>query len=112
MNKYWIRATDDVDLIVRTAALKDYHRVERALTSRGFVHDVSSTAPICRWRIGSAVVDVMPTLAAILGFSDRWYPLFVNTASRHRCRRDCFHRASTSPGVVEDAEIERGIPKL
>lgn len=57
-----IRATQDVDLIVRAAALTEYHRIERALTKRGFTQDMSPGAPICRWRAGSALIDVMPTL--------------------------------------------------
>ena len=30
-------------------------------------------AVICRWRHGALVVDVMPTDAAVLGFTNRWY---------------------------------------
>ena len=70
-----IRSTDDVDLVVHVTVLKDYHAVERALTARGFVQDMSRDAPICRWRAGAVAVDVMPTIETVLGFSNRWYPL-------------------------------------
>ena len=75
-----IRPTEDVDLIVRALALVDYHRVEQALERRGFARDMSAEAPICRWRVREVAVDVMPTLDHILGFSNRWYPLALDTA--------------------------------
>jgi hypothetical protein len=75
-----IRPTDDVDLICRAVALPDYHRMEKALRARGFVQDMGPDAPICRWRIGAVIVDVMPTLEKILGFANRWYPLALETA--------------------------------
>lgn len=77
-----IRPTEDVDLIVHAATRADYHLVEDALRGRGFVNDMSADAPICRWRIGAVIVDVMPTLEDILGFSNRWYPLALETAER------------------------------
>ncbi len=75
-----IRPTEYVDLIVHAAVLADYHRVEEAMRDRGFVQDIAPTAPICRWRIGNVAVDVMPTLEKILGFSNCWYPLALQTA--------------------------------
>ena len=42
---------------------------------------MSAAAPICRWRIDNVAVDVMPTLEKILGFSNRWYPLALKTAT-------------------------------
>jgi hypothetical protein len=76
-----IRPTEDVDLICEALALRDYHRVEAALRTRGFVQDMRADAPICRWRTGDLAVDVMPTLEEILGFSNRWYPLALATAA-------------------------------
>jgi len=77
-----IRPTEDVDLIVSAVVRADYHRVEKALRQLGFVNDISIDAPICRWRIEKVTVDVMPTLKEILGFSNRWYPLALETAQR------------------------------
>lgn len=74
-----IRATDDVDVVVHVAVLKEYHKLERTLTARGFVQDISRDAPVCRWRIGAVAVDVMPTIETVLGFSNRWYPLAAAT---------------------------------
>lgn len=75
-----IRPTDDVDIVVQATVLHEYHLVETALITRGFVHDMQADAPICRWRIGPIAVDVMPMDERVLGFSNRWYPLAVSTA--------------------------------
>jgi hypothetical protein len=75
-----IRPTEDVDLVCSVEVLADYHRIEDALRTRGFFQDMRPEAPICRWRVGSAVVDVMPMLENILGFANRWYPLALQTA--------------------------------
>ncbi len=75
-----IRPTEDVDLLVQTLTLADYRRVENTLVARGFAHDMSPDAPICRWRVGDVAVDVMPALEGILGFSNPWYPLALDTA--------------------------------
>jgi predicted nucleotidyltransferase len=75
-----IRPTEDVDLIVEAVTLRDYHRIEQTLRTQGFQQDMQPAAPICRWRVGSVAVDVMPTLETILGFSNRWYPLALATA--------------------------------
>lgn len=75
-----IRPTEDVDLVCRAVALGDYHRIETALRTRGFAQDMRSDAPICRWRTGNVVVDVMPPLKEVLGFTNRWYPLALETA--------------------------------
>lgn len=75
-----IRPTEDVDLLVQALTLADYHRVGETLAARGFRHDMSPEAPICRWRAGAVAVDVMPPAESILGFSNRWYPLALETA--------------------------------
>ncbi len=75
-----IRPTEDVDLVVQATVLREYHAAEAALKAQGFVQDMSADAPICRWRIGTLTVDVMPMEKAVLGFANRWYPLAVATA--------------------------------
>lgn len=78
-----IRPTEDVDVICQVLALTEYHHIEDRLRTRGFMQDLSRNAPICRWRVAdlrSVIVDVMPTLESILGFSNRWYPLALETA--------------------------------
>src|SRR5580704_13878272 len=63
-----VRATRDVDVIVEILSLTEYHALERQLENGGFRHDRSSDAPICRWTVDSALLDVMPTNESVLGF--------------------------------------------
>ena len=74
------RVTYDVDLLAEVAALSGYHQLEKEFSRLGFRRDMSKDAPICRWRLGELEVDLMPTESSILGFSNRWYPLAVETA--------------------------------
>ena len=76
-----IRPTEDVDLIFQAVALVEYHRFEERLRARGFAQDHSPGAPICRWHIGAVTVDAMPTIDDVLGFSNRWYPVAIETAT-------------------------------
>ena len=76
------RVTFDVDLVAEVAGLPGYHALERRFEERGFRHDVSAGAPICRWRLGEIMVDLMPTNESVLGFSNRWYPHAVASAMR------------------------------
>ncbi len=77
------RVTYDVDLIAVVAALTDYHRLERRFVERGFTHDHSPDAPICRWRLRDIIIDLMPTDERVLGFSNRWYAEAANSASHY-----------------------------
>ena len=47
-----VRATQDVDAIVEVLSLQEYHSLEHSLEKRGFKHDRSPEAPVCRWTIG------------------------------------------------------------
>ena len=47
--------------------------MEKQLLTAGFLHVIGENVPICRWQIGNVVVDIMPSEAGILGFSNRWY---------------------------------------
>lgn len=68
-----IRPTRDVDVVIETVSRSDYQRVETEFRERGFAHDQSAGAPICRWRLGEVIVDLMPTSPDVLGFGNRWY---------------------------------------
>jgi len=74
------RVTYDVDLVVEVAALRNYHAMEAKFSKLGFVRDMATEAPICRWRYRELEVDLMPTDPDILGFANRWYPLVVSSA--------------------------------
>lgn len=75
-----IRPTEDVDLVAQVATVQAYHAFEGELRCRGFVQDMTAGAPICRWRFNAIAVDFMPSEPHILGFSNRWYPLAIETA--------------------------------
>jgi hypothetical protein len=76
------RTTADVDLIIEAGTRRDYHLISARLRELGFREDMSEGAPICRWIIDEVQVDVMPTAAAVLGFTNRWYAVALRTAER------------------------------
>ncbi|MBZ9752300.1 hypothetical protein K7W42_15715 [Deinococcus sp. HMF7604] len=67
-----VRATTDIDAIVETSRVGYVHLTE-ALNQQGFYEDTTEGAPICRFRSGELVLDVMPTDEQVLGFSNPWY---------------------------------------
>lgn len=75
-----IRPTQDVDVICSVIARSDYHELGRQLRQRGFQEDSRPGAPLCRWCINDLILDLMPAQSEILGFSNRWYPLALETA--------------------------------
>lgn len=55
-----IRSTEDVDMIVEVLSKSEYQDLCQKLRQRGFKESVEDDV-ICRWRLGSMIVDVMPT---------------------------------------------------
>lgn len=68
-----IRPTRDVDCVIELKSRIDYERLEKNLRNKGFAHDTSEGAPVCRMIYKGIKVDVMPTDEDILGFSNKWY---------------------------------------
>lgn len=77
-----VRPTNDVDGVVEAASLAEYYAVEREFEALGLPRDSSEGAPICRWRVAGVPFDLMPMSESVLGFSNPWYPLAVETANR------------------------------
>ena len=75
-----IRPTLDVDVVAHVVSMTEYHAMERHLEARGFNHDLSDDAPVCRWIRDGVLLDMMPSEPGILGFHNRWYPKVVQTA--------------------------------
>lgn len=77
-----VRATRDVDAVVN-ASRAVFHRIEAQVAQCGFARDVSSDV-ICRWvhKASGLLFDLMPVQPEVLGFTNRWYPLAVQTATR------------------------------
>jgi len=82
------RPTLDVDCFVEVSSRVEYAEVERELESRGFQHDMTPGAPICRWVYEEITVDVMPTDETILGFSNRWYSQKLRQTIQHPLESD------------------------
>ncbi len=69
-----IRPTTDVDVITEISSHLEQHELEKKLMTRNFSQAFNrSDDPICRWRNGELILDVMPLDERILGFSNRWY---------------------------------------
>jgi len=68
-----IRATLDVDVIVEILSYVEYVAFCERLHNHRFQEDDRPGAPLCRWRHGDLVLDVMPLDKNVLGFSNRWY---------------------------------------
>lgn len=86
-----IRPTKDVDAIVDVTSYAEYASLSERLRTLGLVEDTSEDAPLCRWRHGNVIIDVMPIDASVVGFSNRWYPKAIATAQQrsiagHRVR--------------------------
>jgi predicted nucleotidyltransferase len=75
-----IRMTIDVDLVAEVTTLIEFHALEKQFVLRGFSHDISKDAPICRWRKAELIVDLMPSHEGVLGFHNRWYPHVIESA--------------------------------
>src|SRR5687767_10711675 len=77
------RETDDVDVIASVSSQVEYYALSDQLRGLGFEPDTSEGAPLCRWKIGALVVDVMPDRADILGYTNAWYPAARASAAVH-----------------------------
>jgi hypothetical protein len=64
----------DVDVILEVATTIQYQtKLRKRLRACGFREATDEGAPLCRWLLEGIAVDVMPTKAGVLGFSNRWY---------------------------------------
>lgn len=106
-----VRVTFDVDLVASVSALAAYHGMEKELARLGFKRDMSPDAPICRWRYRELEVDLMPADPNILGFSNRWYPLALESATGFRLPSGSDIRLICAPvfvGTKFEAHANRG----
>ncbi len=72
-----VRPTDDIDVVVELINKGSHADLEAKLRQIGFRHDIESSV-ICRYKYHDIVVDVMPTDANILGFTNYWYKDGIN----------------------------------
>jgi len=76
-----VRATDDVDVILEVVASLRYSSVEARLRDLNFEHDMTPGAPMCRWKLGTLAVDIMPVEGALLGLNTKWFKEALETAT-------------------------------
>jgi hypothetical protein len=76
-----LRPTKDVDTITEVASYAEYARLSERLRALGLTEDTREGAPLCRWRHGPLIIDVMPTSEEVLGFANRWYTPALASAS-------------------------------
>jgi hypothetical protein len=68
-----IRPTYDVDAVISVKAIFNFYEMDAELKKRGFVNCALKKSPICRYRHGDLIFDLMPDDESILGFSNTWY---------------------------------------
>lgn len=79
-----MRTTKDVDCIIECATRADYFgRIRRKLRAQRFTEMVGEGIPTCAWEFGGIRLDVMPTSASVLGFSNQWYEEAAAHAKGH-----------------------------
>lgn len=71
------RPTDDIDVVVEILSRGSHADLEYELRQIGFRHDIESGIN-CRFKYKDIIVDIMPTDAQILGFTNRWYKAGIN----------------------------------
>jgi predicted nucleotidyltransferase len=72
LSKAEARPTEDVDVIIELASYTGYAELDENLRKLGFENDIESGV-LCRYKVQGVIVDVMPTDASVIGFSNRWY---------------------------------------
>ena len=92
-----IRPTDDVDAIVEISTKADYYRLGEKLRKLGFTEDTSKGAPLCRWRSGELILDIMPTSDSVLGFGNAWYQAAHTHANRVELNSDLCIQLVSAP---------------
>lgn len=77
----FVRPTEDVDVIIEVASYAEYQsKVGPVLRGSGLVECTDEGAPVCAWKVDGIRVDVMPTGATVLGFTNPWYHGAIATA--------------------------------
>ena len=79
------RVTRAVDCIVAVSNRSEFQKLEAKLHRCGFVNAglVGESGPLCRYTLDDILLDVMPTTAEVLGFTNRRFALAVREPERH-----------------------------
>jgi len=80
-----IRPTNDVDVVILLVSRSAMAQIEGKLRRQGFVHDDRWGAPMCRWRLKTVTVDIMPdSQGALMGLNTRWFTEALRSARPYR----------------------------
>jgi hypothetical protein len=91
------RFTEDVDVVVEVTTYGAWAKIGERLRALGFREDQRDGAPMCRWLFQDLVIDVMPTLERVLGFTNRWYRQARKQSEERELPRGVRIRAVTAP---------------
>jgi len=91
-----IRPTNDVDVVTIVTKSGYYSLRARLIRELGFQdHDVT-----CRFRKDGLLLDVMPADPEILGFSNKWYALVVETSCQAKLPSGRILRHASGPLLI------------
>jgi len=77
---YEARVTEDIDVVMEIMGRTASWANDEKLREKGFKHDTSEGAPVCRWIFRDFKVDVMSSDVSALGFTNKWYKEGVERA--------------------------------
>jgi len=77
-----IRGTNDVDVIAEIITYAGYVEFSERLRKAAFTEDAGEQPLTCRWHNDNLILDVLPLSTEVLGFTNRWYALALEHASR------------------------------
>lgn len=106
-----VRPTQDADAVIEVAGKTGYFKFGERLKGQGLVEDSRPGAPVCRWRSGGDLLDVMPVDGSVLGFRNAWYEAALETAVDHRLEAGLTIRIAAAPAFIAtkwDAFHDRG----
>lgn len=93
-----VRQTIDVDLVTEVTPIANYYEFCDKLRKQGFREAEGEV--ICRWTKGALIVDIMPSDEKVLGFTNQWYPLVLQTSQTSKLPSGIGIRHVTAPLFV------------
>ncbi|MCM2972585.1 hypothetical protein [Larsenimonas suaedae] len=102
-----VRSTDDVDIIVSVMSYIALSNFKDEMKKRGFTESSleDGPMPICAMKLGDLRVDLMPDDSSVLGFSNKWYQLALETAE-YRALDDTISIRVVSPPLFAATKLE------
>ena len=102
-----IRPTKDVDCVIELKSRMEHARLEENLRTKGFEHDTSKDAPICRMIHKNIKVDVMPTDEDIIYIVDNCTELLNDIRNANTTVKT--YLKEESQGLLENDNLTEGV---